>query len=348
MKQRRLAVLRMLVVTAIVLTFALGLSTSAGAWSEGTDPNGWGTHDWILQTANDLAGNVGAAWVNMAAAQPVSDDPDTVYQDSMNHIYDRWGLLQMGSAHTTVRDRYAQAVNYLKAGNIDEASRQVAIMGHYYEDIWNPFHTSYELSTLSVQSRYHIRYEDDALGHEPASVTWDGFARVTDASAATVAAATVSRTYFSILSNAYTSGAGYGGTNVDSTTKMLLGRAANGLADLIASIQADAGWTSNKAPVAQAGAAPTGGNPPLEVAFTSSGSSDPDGIIVSYLWNFGDGSTSTDASPNHTYTTTGTYTARLTVTDDDGATGTTTVTITVVNQAPTAVIGAVPTSGKPP
>jgi len=48
---------------------------------------------------------------------------------------------------------------------------------------------------------------------------------------------------------------------------------------------------------------------------------------VSYLWDFGDGSSSTEPNPSHTYTTTGTRTAKLTVTDDNGATGTATVTI---------------------
>jgi PKD repeat protein len=348
--KRRSKIFKILVFVGVMLVVMLGLATTVGAWSEGTDPNGWGTHDWILKTANELAGKTGAGWVNMAVAQPVSDDPDTVYRDSGNHIYDNWGLLKMGTAPAAVRDHYAQAVSYLKAGNVDEASRQVALMAHYYDDIWNPFHTSYELSTLGVQSRYHTRYEADVLGHEPASVTWDGFTPVTDAAAATIAAADVSRTYFSILSNAYTSGSGYGATGVDSTTKMLLGRAANGLADLIASIQADAGPARpNNPPVAVAGANPTNGAVPLTVAFSSAGSTDTDGTIVAYDWDFGDSSIhSSNANPSHPYTATGTYVAVLTVTDDDAATGTATVTITVsehVNQPPKAVAGANPTSG---
>ncbi len=49
-------------------------------------------------------------------------------------------------------------------------------------------------------------------------------------------------------------------------------------------------------------------------------SSDPDGSIVSWLWDFGDGTTSTDQHPAHTYDSPGTYTVSLTVTDSAGLT----------------------------
>ncbi len=45
---------------------------------------------------------------------------------------------------------------------------------------------------------------------------------------------------------------------------------------------------------------------------------DPDGAVVSYLWDFGDKQTSTDQRPNHRYEFSGTYQASLTVIDDDG------------------------------
>ena len=67
-----------------------------------------------------------------------------------------------------------------------------------------------------------------------------------------------------------------------------------------------------------------------EVSFLSTGSTDPDGTIVSYNWTFGDGSAGTGVSTTHTYTTNGSMTVTLTVTDDDGATNSTTVTINVL------------------
>jgi hypothetical protein len=49
-------------------------------------------------------------------------------------------------------------------------------------------------------------------------------------------------------------------------------------------------------------------------------STDTDGIIVSWYWEFGDGSTSVSQDPSHTYSNAGTYTIRLEVTDNNGTT----------------------------
>ena len=48
-------------------------------------------------------------------------------------------------------------------------------------------------------------------------------------------------------------------------------------------------------------------------------STDQDGAVVAWAWEFGDGSTSTDRNPSHAYAAGGTFTVRLTVTDDGGA-----------------------------
>lgn len=66
----------------------------------------------------------------------------------------------------------------------------------------------------------------------------------------------------------------------------------------------------------------------LQVTFTDA-SSDSDGSVVSWAWNFGDGNTSTLQNPVHTFAANGTYSVSLTVTDNEGATGTKTVSITV-------------------
>jgi PKD repeat protein len=102
---------------------------------------------------------------------------------------------------------------------------------------------------------------------------------------------------------------------------------------------------ANAAPIADAGG-PYSGTVGVAVTFDGSGSSDPDGTIVAYDWDFGDGNTGTGATPSHVYATDGTFTVAITVTDDLGATGTdtTTATIGVGNQAPTADAGG-PYSG---
>ncbi len=59
---------------------------------------------------------------------------------------------------------------------------------------------------------------------------------------------------------------------------------------------------------------------PCEVGFDASASHDPDGIIVKYEWNFGDGTSGNDNSVTHTYTASGTFEVTLVVTDNQGTT----------------------------
>ena len=78
----------------------------------------------------------------------------------------------------------------------------------------------------------------------------------------------------------------------------------------------------NQPPVAALMASPLSGDPPMPVTFDGTASSDPDGEIVRYDWDFGDGTVLEDgpAEVTHVYTTIGTFTVTLTVTDDEGAT----------------------------
>ena len=67
--------------------------------------------------------------------------------------------------------------------------------------------------------------------------------------------------------------------------------------------------TAYTAPKARFSAAPRSGNPPLVVNFTNEST----GIVTSWLWSFGDGTTSTGVNPTHTYNSPGTFKAGLTV-----------------------------------
>jgi DNA-binding beta-propeller fold protein YncE len=79
----------------------------------------------------------------------------------------------------------------------------------------------------------------------------------------------------------------------------------------------------NQAPVARFEAAP--GSAGSATGFDASGAADPDGSIVRYDWDFGDGTVLRDGgpSPQHVYTQPGTYTVTLVVTDNEGASTTT-------------------------
>ena len=67
----------------------------------------------------------------------------------------------------------------------------------------------------------------------------------------------------------------------------------------------------------------------LTVAVDGTASTDPDGTVASFAWDFGDGATATGPNASHTYATAGEYTITLTVADDDGVSAATAQQISV-------------------
>ena len=86
----------------------------------------------------------------------------------------------------------------------------------------------------------------------------------------------------------------------------------------------------NESPVADFEHDPQEGYVPLVVRFDASASFDPDGQILSYAWDFGDGETAEGVIVEHTYTAPGEYVAKLTVRDDKGAEDTAEATVTAL------------------
>ena len=103
------------------------------------------------------------------------------------------------------------------------------------------------------------------------------------------------------------------------------------------------------APVARLALSPTGGAPPLAVTANAAGSTDADGAIVSYRFDFGDGTVlGPQTSPTATHTLAlGNWTATVRVTDTSGNVAATSVALRV-DVPPVATIALTPADGKEP
>ncbi|TPN87770.1 PKD domain-containing protein [Aquimarina algicola] len=80
------------------------------------------------------------------------------------------------------------------------------------------------------------------------------------------------------------------------------------------------------------------GDAPLLVSFDASGSTDPNGDILTYSWDFGSGNTALGVTADYEFTTIGDQTVKLTVDDGNGNSSSTSIIITVTdpNQPPVA------------
>jgi len=82
-------------------------------------------------------------------------------------------------------------------------------------------------------------------------------------------------------------------------------------------------------PVADAGG-PYQGTVNQTMIFDGSTSSDLDGVIVNYTWDFGDNTTGYGVKPIHSYNISGSYNITLTVKDNDGSTDSNMTTVTIL------------------
>jgi len=108
--------------------------------------------------------------------------------------------------------------------------------------------------------------------------------------------------------------------------------------------------TANQPPIAAFSVSPSSGLPGTWFTFNASASSDADGSIVSYSWNFGDGNTGSGVTAYNNYAAASVYTVLLTVTDNNGATDTYSQPLVVTsapNQSPNAAFTVSPSSGEP-
>ncbi len=103
---------------------------------------------------------------------------------------------------------------------------------------------------------------------------------------------------------------------------------------------------TNQVPVPAFTTTPSSGAIPLTVTFDGSGSYDPDGQIVTYNWDFGDGTVGVGQIVQHVYNAKGTFLVKLTVIDNAGAsaTGNGQISAIIPNIPPVARFTFTPTS----
>jgi len=89
-------------------------------------------------------------------------------------------------------------------------------------------------------------------------------------------------------------------------------------------------WPANTTPVASFAVSVLTGPAPLTVIFDALSSYDSDGVILTYSWDYGDGSTGSGDEVSHTYATEGSYTVTLEVTDNGGKIASTQKGLTVL------------------
>ncbi|HEY5472308.1 MAG TPA: hypothetical protein VIK32_03855, partial [Candidatus Limnocylindrales bacterium] len=195
-----------------------------------------------VRTANGFATKQGITWLDLSAALSATVEPDQIPGDDPNHNYDRWGA-QYGTADSRVAALYTQAVQAFRNNDRTGASRALGLLAHYYADVCEPLHTDSSNAEAGISRRFE--HEVDWLLLNPANANWalyDGYQRVSNPAKATAAAATSAhRSYAALV--AHDTAYGFDPT-VASTAKSGVNLAANGIADLIMSIQQDAVETS--------------------------------------------------------------------------------------------------------
>ncbi len=115
----------------------------------------------------------------------------------------------------------------------------------------------------------------------------------------------------------------------------LEGRSVNGMAFTLYGGRATWDYSgsvasgANLPPIARFTTTPASTTIGSPITMSAAASSDPDGTITGYAWNFGDGTPGSGVSVSKSYAAAGTYTVTLTVTDNGGKTATTTRTVTI-------------------
>lgn len=224
-----------------VIVFALLLipATAARAWGNGEgNLSLYGTHDWLLSQA--VAKGGAPDWLMMNVALLATDDPDytwpVIEADHNFHPCDSCVPYPYGNAPAMVASYFEEVKQSVAAGNRWAASVALGRLSHYFADACNPLHTDDAIREGLRHNLYEMKV--DTLTKSPSMnaswVQYDG-PNVVDPLSATEDAAKFAHDNYRTLIIQYTF-RGYNST-VSTITQASLNLAANGLADIIFSLE---------------------------------------------------------------------------------------------------------------
>jgi len=228
------------------LSVAPALAWGNGGEVDGSAGDGYGTHDWLLENAVMNAGR--PRWVDLEIALLASDDPDQVKTtaESYKHVFYPAGWARGGPQQ--VADEYFALMQAYKAGDYKEASRRLGRLSHYYSDICQPYHTDTR-GSISAGNTRHDPFERslyDYTKDPDRSPKWSASRTrqsVPDVRAKAVDAAEYARTKYPALDAAFAKSRSVASGDAHTITGLVLNRAANDLADIIATVPSGNGVT---------------------------------------------------------------------------------------------------------
>lgn len=225
-----------------LIAAALLAPASALGWANNGD--GYGTHDWVIDQAVKVLDGRAAGWFDSGLARLHSDDPDKERDRSLNeHVYRGEGRVGGGVDRIAYHYDLAQAAH--EAGDYDEASIQIGLMGHYVGDLAEPYHTAIEGIPLGDSA--HSYEQLVAPLHRSASSTpaWSSsrrtVSRIENIRLTAAGTAAYSRQFWGELHNRLTNNGFTLSNRVSEITGLVFKRAANDLADMIWSISQGVG-----------------------------------------------------------------------------------------------------------
>ncbi len=166
----------LLLIGIVVLSLALAeVPYGARAWSNGgfsADPDNpdYGTHDWIADLALAwLPRNVSFLTTTYHArfllGTEAPDNPAYIGDPQEHHVYYRAnGALQDDSSAVRAEALYANALGFLRSGDLDEAAYCIGAMTHYISDVGVFGHTMGAHTDWGAEV-HHSDYEDYVLAH---------------------------------------------------------------------------------------------------------------------------------------------------------------------------------------